>query len=217
MKFSVSLKQRKYIANNILYWGRENHADYPWRNTDNMFHALTAEIMLQRTNADQVVPVYNYFIRNFRNPQEYIEKKLPHLFESLGLVWRQKEFNKLVNILKNIPIPVNKKDLIALPGIGEYIASAYRSLHLQKRDTIVDSNVVRLYGRFFGFITHGETRRLNWFIDLAESITPAKAFRDFNYGIIDLTRALCTKKPDCINCPLKRKCYYYYKKKGRCL
>jgi A/G-specific adenine glycosylase len=59
---------------------------------------------------------------------------------------------------------------------GSYIASAYRSLHLRERDFIIDSNVIRLYGRFFGFSTDSETRRKRSFLELADRATPARRF-----------------------------------------
>ena len=49
----------------------------------------------------------------------------------------------------------NKIDLLKLPGVGEYIASAFRSFHFGKREFIIDSNVVRLYGRFYGWRNTG--------------------------------------------------------------
>ncbi len=215
MQFYIHSESKKYLTKKIVKWGRINFSSYPWRYTENKYHALCAEIMLQRTNADQVVPVYNSFCNKFKTPQEYLNENMPPIFNSLGLIWRQREFNRLTQILSNTTIPINKIELLELPGIGNYISSAFRSLHLNKRDFIIDSNVVRIYGRFFGFLTHGETRRNRWFIDLAESITPIRNFKAYNYGIIDFTRSICTIKPNCDICTIKNKCNYYKAKNNR--
>jgi len=106
----------------------------------------------------------------------------------------------------NSSIPLEKKELLKLPGVGNYIAAAFRSLHMNIKDTIIDSNVVRLYGRFWGFETNPETRRKKWFIKLAENLIPAKRHKDYNYSLLDFTRAVCKLRPDCVNCPLQVKC-----------
>ena len=77
-----------------------------------------------------------------------------------------------------------------------------------ERIPIVDSNVVRFYGRFFSFNTGPETRREKRILQLAEHITPKRAFRDFNYALIDFTRAICRPKPCHKVCPIARKCLF---------
>lgn len=74
---------------------------------------------------------------------------------------------------------------------------------------IVDSNVVRFYGRFFGFETGAETRREKAVLELADRITPRKSFKDFNYSLIDFTRLVCKPKPLHEICPVSEKCFAY--------
>ncbi len=167
--------------------------------------------MLQRTKAEQVLPVYISFSEKYETPQDYLKDEKASIFKSLGLSWREKEFKKLARILSGREIPSDKKSLLDLPGVGEYIASAYRSLHLGIRDVIIDSNIVRLYGRFFGFETDGETRRKKWFIELADKLTPIENLKEYNYGLIDFTRKICKPKPLCNICNLREECYYHLK------
>jgi A/G-specific adenine glycosylase len=98
--------------------------------------------------------------------------------------------------------------LLSLPGVGPYAASAYLSFHCGKRAAIIDGNIVRLYGRVFGLSVHAETRRTKEFIALAESMTPPRAFRAYNYAVLDFTRAVCRPKPNCEGCPLRDLCAY---------
>ena len=102
-------------------------------------------------------------------------------------------------------VPDDYRTLTEVPGVGPYAAAAYLSLHTGKRAPIIDSNVVRLYGRFFGFDTGPETRRNKALIQLAERITPKRKFKEFNYALIDLTRAICGPRPDHDICPLYRR------------
>ena len=182
---------------------------YPWRITKNHFHALTAEIMLQRTGAEQVMKVYKDFTYKYKSPREFLLKCKNNFFKNLGLVWRYKLYKKLCyELIELKSIPSNKEDLLNLSCVGEYVAGAYRSLHLNIRDYIIDSNVLRIYGRFFYIDTNTETRRKKWFIDLVDYITPKNNHKDYNYGLLDFTRLICKPKPLCKICKLNKKCSY---------
>jgi len=176
-----------------------------------------AEVLLQRTRAEQVVPVYLNFIRVFQNPASLAHANIPDIekvIAPLGLRWRAKFLQKLGKELAAEGIvPADLALLRKLPGVGPYAASAYLSLHVGKRVPIVDSNVVRFYGRFFGFQTGPETRRDRQLFELADSLTPQKAFRRFNYAIIDFTRAICRPKPLHDICPVAKRCAFY---RGSC-
>ena len=206
---NVSDNEIKFFRKKIIAWGKDNFEDFPWRYTKNKFHALTAEVMLQRTKADQVLPVFVKFTKKYKKPSAYIISSEINLFRNLGLSWREKQFRQLCKILSASEIPNEKEELIKIPCIGDYIAAAYRSLHLNLRDTIIDSNVVRIYGRFFSFPVNGETRREKWFIELSNKMTPKNNFYHFNYGLIDFSRKICGRKPSHKICPLRRKCKYY--------
>lgn len=199
----------RYFREKIIAWGRRHSADFPWRKTTNRWHALVAEIMLQRTRAEQVLPAFELFAKQYALPSDYVRNKNASVFHSLGLFWREEYLTKLAAILCETDIPEDKESLLKLPGVGEYIASAYLSLHAGKREPIIDSNVVRLYGRFFGFETDGETRRDLSIRQLAELLTPKRDFKAYNYGVIDFTGAVCKPKPLCQECILRKKCNWY--------
>lgn len=196
------------FSSDILDWARGNFAEFPWRSTANRWHALVAEVMLQRTGANQVLPVYNAFCDRYKTPRDYLLLSDGCEFNTLGLKWRAKKLYELAETLADNNIPEEKENLLQLPGIGEYIASAYRSLHLGLYDVIIDSNVVRLYGRYFGFKTDGETRRKTELKALALKLTPKENFKFYNFGLIDFTRNVCKPKPHCKDCCLNRICIY---------
>ena len=56
--FQISDDTIKYLRKQLIHWGRENFCCFPWRDETNQLHALLAEILLQRTNAEQVVNTY---------------------------------------------------------------------------------------------------------------------------------------------------------------
>lgn len=201
----------QYFRSHILKWSKLHPSDYPWRKTDNLWHGLVAEIMLQRTKTDQVLPVFNDFVTRFPSPQNYLDhinEKDDNIFNKLGLLWRNESFKQTTIQIVEEGIPEYKKGLMNLPGIGDYVASAYISFHLNKRELLIDSNIVRLYGRYFGIITDAESRRDIALRSLADKITPKRNFKTYNYGVLDFAMNVCKPRPDCTNCVLIRKCYY---------
>lgn len=206
MKVFVNKNKKNFFQKKVVSWGKENFENFPWRSTQNKWHAIVAEIMLQRTRADQVLPVYEEFAQKYPYPEDYLKGKDDNIFNKLGLNWREQQLKNLAKFLSENEFPEEKKELLELPGVGEYISSAFISLHLNRRETIIDSNVVRIYGRFFGISVGPEIRRKKWFKEFANEITPVEDFKVFNYGLLDLTRKICNQNPLCRLCCLKEKC-----------
>src|SRR3712207_6310012 len=50
---------------NLKNWGHKSFRTFPWRRTCDPYRILMAEIMLHRTKAPQVIPVYTYFIQRY--------------------------------------------------------------------------------------------------------------------------------------------------------
>lgn len=46
-------------------------------------------------------------------------------------------------------VPVDKKDLLSLPGVSDYIANAVRRSARKEADALIDTNTVRITGRLF--------------------------------------------------------------------
>ncbi len=219
LDISRNRKKIQYLKRRMSKWTYSNPCKFPWRTTKSKFHALMAEILLQRTRAEQVIPVYKDFIKVFPSAKALSDvslKSISKLILPLGLSWRAQKIMKLGSVLwKNYRgrVPSDLSELLELPGVGPYAASAFLSFHSGKRAVLIDSNTVRLYGRFFGFDVHPETRRDLQLKDLVEKLTPYKGFKTFNYSVLDLGRNICKFRPNCCDCPLFRKCSYYQKEK----
>ena len=210
----INSSETDRISEALVEWGTHNYADFPWRSTQNHFHALVAEVMLQRTKAEQVVPIYRIFTSRYSSPRDAASDKaarILEILEPLGLRWRAKKILELVHELdrRGGEVPRKFEDLVKLPGVGLYAASAYLSFHVGVRAAITDSNAVRLWSRVLGFKKNEETRRKREFIQIAEKMTPLKNSKAFNYAVLDLTRMICRRKPLCVNCPINQYCSYY--------
>src|SRR2546429_2323075 len=49
---------RQRFRQRLLAWYRRHGRDLPWRRTDDPYHILVSEIMLQQTQVDRVLPKY---------------------------------------------------------------------------------------------------------------------------------------------------------------
>src|SRR6202795_88637 len=49
---------RRRFRTRLLTWYRGHGRDLPWRTTDDPYHILVSEIMLQQTQVDRVLPKY---------------------------------------------------------------------------------------------------------------------------------------------------------------
>jgi len=169
--------------------------------------------MLQRTRAEQVIPVYKSFVKNYPNINDAVsadEEEIREMLGSLGLKWRIENILLLIKELEEREdVPEKYEELVELPGVGDYIASAFLSLHLDRYQPIIDSNAVRLWGRIFGLTTDKGTRRKKDFRELVDKITPSQDYRIFNLGVLDFTRKICKSRPLHSNCPARKICEYY--------
>jgi A/G-specific adenine glycosylase len=168
--------------------------------------------MLQRTRAEQVLPVYLHFTEKYQTPKDVLMEKseyLHSLLGKLGLKWRAKKIIELSMTLSKQKIPTLLEDLIKLPGVGQYSASAFLCFHRNIRTGIIDANAIRLWSRFFGIKSDDSLRRKKGFIEFIDELTPEDNFRLFNFAVLDFTRIICRKNPVCNNCPLNLLCDYY--------
>jgi len=200
----------------LLPWGKKHFRVFPWRLTDNPYHILMAEVMLHRTQALQVVPVYEQFICRFPDLSELAnatEAELNELLYSLGLHWRISLIHEMVAQLINHfdgKVPREKTDLLSLPGVSDYIASAVGCFAWNQPEALIDTNTVRVTGRLFGWEVKDSSRRNSRFREAISSLTDPKEPKAFNYALLDLAAQVCTKTrpPDCLNCPVLSQCTY---------
>src|SRR5688572_16119472 len=147
--------ERQRFRRRLLAWYHANGRDLPWRRTDDPYHILVSEVMLQQTQVDRVLPKYH----------EWLEK-YPSL-EALALApetdvtdtWRPLGYNIRPRRLQSIAresvaryggqLPSDEETLLSFKGIGAYTAGAIRSFAFGQRAAILDTNVARVLFRIF--------------------------------------------------------------------
>src|ERR1700686_3731907 len=57
--------ERRRFRQRLLAWYRRHGRDLPWRKTNDPYHILVSEIMLQQTQVDRVIPKYHEFLARY--------------------------------------------------------------------------------------------------------------------------------------------------------
>lgn len=200
----------------VVGWFRKNGRNYPWRQSRDPFRVLIAEMMLQRTKADQVKQIYEQLFSEYPDIEAVAnadEKKLEQILYPLGLKWRTESFARVAKEIREKyqgQVPAQREDLIRLPGVGEYVAGIVLSVAFNKPEWAVDSNVVRIFKRYFGISTTKEGRRDKHVIELAKVYSAAKDPKEASLALLDFAALICVpKNPRCTSCPLSNTCHYY--------
>ena len=198
----------------MLAWYRANGRDLPWRRTDDPYHILVSEVMLQQTQVDRVLPKYHEWLGKYPSLAHLADAPVDEVAET----WRPLGYNIRPRRLHAIAresvarfggeLPSDEATLLSFKGIGAYTAGAIRSFAFRERAAILDTNVARVLFRVFVSKgdpkAHAMKRRL-WAI--SESLVPRKDVFDFNQGLMDLGATVCTaRSPKCEGCPMRRTC-----------
>lgn len=215
MEDQIFMQNKKRISNLLIKWFKNNGRTYPWREKRNPYEILIAEIMLQRTKADQVTPVFLSFLDEFPDLETLSNapsEKITKYFSKLGLIHRAERVKTLATELNkrfNGNIPNKRKELLSLPSVGEYITNAVLCFAFGEQVAVIDSNVCRILGRLFTLNANGEARRDPQFKYAINELLPSGSAKEFNWGMIDLGALVCKPtKPLCHKCPLREFCDY---------
>ncbi|MDA7427866.1 A/G-specific adenine glycosylase [Primorskyibacter aestuariivivens] len=102
--------------------------------------------------------------------------------------------------------PGTHADLLSLPGIGPYTASAVAAIAFDLPETVVDGNVERVIARLHDIHTPLPKAKAE-LTEAARIITPRQRPGDYAQAIMDLGATICTpKNPACGICPWRPDC-----------
>ena len=57
--------QRQRFRRRLFTWYRKHGRDLPWRHTNNPYHILVSEVMLQQTQVERVLPKYHEWLTKY--------------------------------------------------------------------------------------------------------------------------------------------------------
>ena len=209
--------ERRRFRARLLAWYRRHGRDLPWRKTDDPYHILVSEIMLQQTQVDRVLPKYAEWLGKYpslRALADAPEHEVRDTWYPLGYNIRPKRLQSIAReAVANYggSLPSDRDTLLSFQGIGEYTAGAIQSFAFGQRAAILDTNVARVLFRVFvgdGDPKAHAMKRHLW--SVSEALVPIRSVFDFNQALMDFGAMVCVaRKPKCLVCPMRRDCRAY--------
>ena len=197
------------VKRGLQGWWPGNRRPFPWRELDDEYLRLMAEVLLQRTRAESVAKVWSEFATTYSSPAALAsssDAKLRALIASLGLGnKRTANLRALAATLDELgAIPDSRAELVALPGVGPYTAQVWLATCRHDRGWVVDSNIRRVLTRVLAGEEEVPMRKLRRYVTrLLEKGDPTTVV----FGLVDLGSSPCKpRSPDCPSCPMTRFC-----------
>ena len=199
------------FAEALLAWHDRSARDLPWRGEKDPYRIWISEIMLQQTRAETVKGYYARFLHVF--PTVYAlaaasEDQVFKLWEGLGYYSRARNLMSAARMIVEQyggMLPGDRKSLMQLPGVGEYVSGAVASIAFGQREPALDGNQARVlmrvwdYDRLLRSPAELYDRALEW--------VPSERPGDYNQALMGLGALVCTpRNPDCARCPVSAFC-----------
>lgn len=203
------------FAQRLIAWQRRHgRHDLPWQHTCDAYAVWVAEIMLQQTQVDTVIPYYQRFLARFPDLATLASAPLDEvlaLWSGLGYYARARNLHAAARYIverHDGAFPRRFEDIRALPGVGRSTAAAIAALSHGERYAILDGNVRRVLCRLFGIDGWPGERAVEerlW--QLADALLPERDIGTYTQGLMDLGATLCTRhRPRCDTCPFAAEC-----------
>jgi len=209
------------FSETLLAWYDVHARAMPWRVAPDAvrsgvrpdpYHVWLSEVMLQQTT---VAAVRNYFPRfvdlwpTVSDLAAAADGDVMGEWAGLGYYARARNLLKCARLVAERyggRFPDTREELMELPGIGPYTASAIAAIAFDRREAVVDGNVERVMARIFLVRTALPKARPE-LTRLAERLTPARRPGDYAQAVMDLGATVCTpRSPACGACPWMSAC-----------
>lgn len=202
-----------WFRRRLLAWGRTNRRSFPWRETDDPWRVLIAEVLLQRSRGKTVAKVYKELFRRWPDAgalSRAREASIASVIRPLGLVRRASSLRAMAReVVRLKGVPSDSEGLLALPGVGRYAANATLVVAFGRRAPVVDGVTARVYRRYLGLPSDLPATADLELWETVDQATPPGSSRDWNWAVLDLAAEVCLPaRPRCGNCPLVERCAY---------
>lgn len=173
---------------------------FAWRRTRDPYRILVSEIMLQQTQTGRVKEKYEEFITAFPDFNALAEAPL----QKVLAVWQGMGYNRRAVALKELAravvdrfggkLPPSPEELMTLPGIGRYTASALAAFAFNKPSVLIETNIRTVFIHFFFHDRSGITDKE--ILPLVEKTLDREHPRDWYNALMDYGVMLKTLHPN---------------------
>jgi A/G-specific adenine glycosylase len=203
----------------LLRWYDEHARDLPWRRTSaTPWGVLVSEFMLQQTPVARVLPVYDVWLARWPRPADLAAEPSGEAIRAwgrLGYPRRALRLNAAATAITERhrgEVPDDYDALRALPGVGDYTASAVLAFAFGRRQPVLDTNVRRVLARV---VSGDELAPVA--VTLAEKAAVDALLPDdeptaatVSVALMELGALVCTAAaPRCDACPVRDACAWH--------
>ena len=205
-----------HVIEAICAWFDANGRDLPWRRPGtSAWGVLVSEVMSQQTPMSRVIGPWHEWMNRWPTPDELAEEDSGEAVAAWGRLGYPRRALRLHACAVTIAtehdgvVPNSYDELVALPGIGDYTASAVVSFAFGGRATVLDTNVRRLIARAESGIANCPTSVTRAERIVADALVPDEDARAAKWAVasMELGALVCTaRSPQCEVCPIRDSC-----------
>ena len=200
----------------ICAWFDANGRDLPWRRPGtSAWGVLVSEVMSQQTPMSRVIGPWHEWMNRWPTPDDLAEEDSGEAVAAWGRLGYPRRALRLHSCAVAIAtehdgvVPNSYDEIVALPGIGDYTASAVVSFAFGGRATVLDTNVRRLIARAESGIANCPTSVTRAERVVADALVPDEDVRAAKWAVasMELGALVCTaRSPQCEVCPIRDSC-----------
>jgi len=206
--------KKKELKQALLIWYKRNKKIFTWRETKDPWKILLIETLSQQTQIERADAYYKEFIKKFPTPNSMSNsslKKVLKLWSGLGYNNRAKRLLESSKILAEEGFDKIYPNFEILPGVGPYTKNALLSFAYGEKVLAIDTNLERIFKRFFGIENTKEFIK-----DSSDYFLKNVNSRDINQAFMDFGSYVCkSSNPKCSICPIEDSCSKYFVKTNK--
>ncbi|WP_288920155.1 A/G-specific adenine glycosylase [uncultured Bifidobacterium sp.] len=208
----------------LAAWWELNARDLPWRfGRTTPWGVLVSEVMSQQTQMSRVVPYWESWMAVWPDAAALAVASTAEVITAWGRLGYPRRALRLQECARVVAeeyaneLPHTYEELVALPGVGDYTASAVLSFAFGERVAVIDTNIRRVLSRVFLGVESRGGAASRAERELAGRVLPEEMpERDasgssaiWNQAVMELGATVCTAKaPQCGDCPLRGECAF---------
>ncbi len=188
----------------VLEWYATCGRDLPWRRTRDPYAILVAEVMLQQTQVERVIPKWSAWLARFPTLGDLAHASRADAirqWQGLGYNLRAVRLHAIARQCMDEfggQLPDSVEGLLRLKGVGRYTAGAVACFAHEQPVAMVDTNIRRVLSRAF---------QVDSVEPMADSVIPPGNPYAWNQALMDIGATLCRpREPLCLLCPLRDHC-----------
>ena len=171
----TTLAETEPIRLRLFDWWSRYARDLPWRfGRTTPWGVLVSEVMSQQTQMSRVVPYWTAWMKVWPDAASLAAAPKAEVITAWGRLGYPRRALRLQECARQVAsqyadrLPRDYDQLVALPGIGDYTASAVMSFAYGERIAVIDTNIRRVLSRVFlgreskGGAASREERQLAW-------------------------------------------------------